>query len=580
MTPTTRRTLPLFVCLLALSSALAAQDKYPLADVGRVNYEFILGNRTVGHEQVSFHDDGWSVEGRFERGRNRRKYSGSWVRTAVAAGEWRVSGTRGAIHCNWSDDSIAVFVGDTEQATATVDWSGESVPLFYENMVWTVYSEMAVRLFAANDPAAGQTLTLYDPRAGSKIVATVRSIATRKWQRDAKEAPVELRDVLLLLGDLEIHCSFTASGLLVHLAVPSQQIQVICQGYEGAVRDGKTIVHFGPWRALLSQPTHDFTRKEGLRATMRDGVTLVADAFIPKGDGPWPTVLMRTPYGRAKTGRSQGEFWARRGYAFVVQDVRGCFESAGDSAPALHERDDGSDTIDWIAEQDWSDGNVGMIGGSYAGWVQLLAAVSGNPHLKAIVPQVAPPDPLEAFPYEGGAFQLGVAWWAMVVDHQAKGDEGPLPSLSWTDVLATLPLTNLDTVMGIEQPVLDEWLAHPPSDAAYWNRISYQRQLKEADVAALHITGWYDGDLPGGLQNYPILRKHAKSPRARSGQFLIVGPWGHAFNQSRRIGEVDFGPEALVDLDAVYVRFFDRYLKGIANAIEEEDPVLAYVMGA
>lgn len=128
------------------------------------------------------------------------------------------------------------------------------------------------------------------------------------------------------------------------------------------------------WRSC--QPTHEFTKKKGLRATMRDGVQLVADAFIPKGGGPWPTVLMRTPYCRAKPGRSQGGFWARRGYAFVAQDVRGCFESEGVWAPALHEKVDGSDTIEWIAEQGWSDGNVGMIGGSYAGWAQLLAAVT------------------------------------------------------------------------------------------------------------------------------------------------------------------------------------------------------------
>jgi putative CocE/NonD family hydrolase len=246
----------------------------------------------------------------------------------------------------------------------------------------------------------------------------------------------------------------------------------------------------------------------------------------------------------------------------------------------VHERDDGSDTLDWIAARDWSDGNVGMIGGSYGGWVQLLAAASGNPHLKAIVPQVAPPDPLEAFPYEGGAFQLGVAWWAMVVDHLASRRGGPPPDFEWTEVLATWPLTDLDEVLGIEQPVLDEWLAHPPSDAEYWSRLSYQQHLTEMDVAALHITGWYDGDLPGALENFPVMRTRSKSEWARRGQFLIVGPWGHAFNQSRRIGPVDFGPDAVVDLEAVYVRFFDRYLKGIRNALEEEDPVLVFVMGA
>lgn len=579
MTPAIRKTVSLLFCWLTLAPHLVAQEKHPLADVGRVNYEFWLGNRTVGDEQVTFRGDGWSVEGRFQRGGNRRVYTASWTHSAARTAEWRVSGTRGDIRCDWHDDSIAVFAGENKQNSAHVDWSGDSVPLFYENLVWTVYSELGVRLFAKNDAPPRETVTLYDPRAGRTIAVTVRSVKTRQWERDGTEPPVELRDAVILLGELEIHTTFTASGLLLHLSVPSQQIQVICRGYQGAAREGEKLLDFGPWRALLSEPNHEFTRREGLRATMRDGVVLVADAFVPQGAGPWPTVLVRTPYGRAKPSRSQGSFWARRGYAFVAQDVRGCFDSEGEWSPALHETADGSDTIDWIAAQDWSDGSVGMIGGSYAGWAQLLAAVSGNPHLKAIVPQVAPPDPLEAFPYEGGAFQLGVAWWAMVVDRMAKGENGPPPAFSWPDVMRTLPLTDLDSVMGIDQPVLDEWLSHPPSDAEYWNRLSYQHRLEDTDVPALHITGWYDGDLPGSLENYPILRRHAKSARSRRGQFLIVGPWGHAFNQSRRIGKVDFGPESLVDLNSVYIRFFDRYLKGIENAIENEDPVLTFVMG-
>ena len=327
MKPTTRKTMLLLVCLLTVVSQIAAQDRHPLADVGQASYEFMLSNQTVGHEEVTFRADGWSVEGRYRWGRNRHEYSVHWVRTTADAGEWRVSGTRGAIRGEWRDDSIAVYVGDAKLATANVDWSGESVPLFYENLLWTVYSEMAVRLFAADKPAAGKMLTFYQPRTRSKIAATVQSIATRQWHRRATEPPVELRDLVFQFGDLEIHASFTVAGLLVHLTVPSQHIQVVCRGYEGAAPAGKTMVHFGPWRGLLSTPTHEFTKKNGLRATTRDGVELVADAFVPNGDGPWPTVLMRTPYGRANPGRSQGAFWASRGYAFVAQDVRGCFDS-------------------------------------------------------------------------------------------------------------------------------------------------------------------------------------------------------------------------------------------------------------
>ena len=574
------RNVRLLLCSLVLSSPLGAQEVHPLAGVGRASYEFMIGHTKAGSEEVTFRDDGWSVVGQFHRGRQRVEYSGSWTRSGADAGEWRVEGMRGAIRCDWAADTIAVFPDGAEQPTSKMSRQGETVPVFYENLVWTVFSEVATRLFAADGPGAGDTVSLVEPRNGSQVLVTVRSVNRRLWHPRPGRDPIELHEMALRLGDLEMETTFTSAGLLVHLLVPSQRIRVVCAGYEGTTENGETLLDFGPWRGLLSKPTHEFNRRTGVRVAMRDGVELVAEVFVPAGDGPWPTVLLRTPYGRERPSRAQGAFWARRGYAFVSQDVRGCFDSEGEWSPAVHEMDDGSDTIDWIAAQDWSDQNVGMIGGSYGGWVQLLAAASGNPHLKAIVPQVAPPDPLEAFPYEGGAFQLGVAWWALVVDSLASGADGPLPSYEWTEVLATLPLTDLDDVMGIEQTVLDEWLTHPPSDAEYWNRISYQQHLVEMDVAALHITGWYDGDLPGALENYPILRERAKSERARRGQFLVVGPWGHAFNQSRRIGEVDFGPDALVDLESVYVRFFDRYLKGVDNAIEAEDPVLAFVMGA
>ena len=276
----------------ALLPQLAAQDRHPLADVGLANYEFMLGNRIVGHEQVVFRDDGWSVKGRFEQGGKRRNYSGRWMRTSATSGEWRVSGTRGAIRCDWRDDSIEVYVGDAESVTKGLDWSGESIPLFYENLVWTVYSEMAVRLFAAFDASSEKSLTLYEPRAGRKIVATVRSIVTRQWERHEREGPVELRDVVFLLGDLEIHSSFTAAGMLVHLAVPSQRkvsgIAVCCCSMRGKAR---------------SKSGRNWTPTEAENAVFSDSVEQecaelraveCADADLAKIIELWPSLSEKT----------------------------------------------------------------------------------------------------------------------------------------------------------------------------------------------------------------------------------------------------------------------------------------------
>src|SRR5262249_58648440 len=137
----------------------------------------------------------------------------------------------------------------------------------------------------------------------------------------------------------------------------------------------------------LSQPTAKTNTEKGVKIKMRDGVELVADLIRPAGDGQYPAILERTPYGREILSQVEGEWWARRGYVHIVQDVRGRNQSDGEWNPFVHERKDGYDTIDWIVKQPWSDGKVGMIGGSYVGWVQLAAAVGGQPGLKWFVPQ-------------------------------------------------------------------------------------------------------------------------------------------------------------------------------------------------
>src|SRR5262249_52028643 len=141
----------------------------------------------------------------------------------------------------------------------------------------------------------------------------------------------------------------------------------------------------------LSQPTFAVKVEKGIKIPMRDGVNLVHDMARPAVEGKYPTILIRTPYGRTGS-MADGEWWAKRGYVLIAQDVRGREDSDGDWDPFVAERKDGKDTIDWIAKQPWSDGKVGMIGGSYLGYVQWAAAVEHPAALKCIIPQVSPPD--------------------------------------------------------------------------------------------------------------------------------------------------------------------------------------------
>ena len=140
---------------------------------------------------------------------------------------------------------------------------------------------------------------------------------------------------------------------------------------------------------------------------MRDGVILYADVYRPVGSGPNPAILMRTPYEKAKAGPAPLVVkLASAGYAVVIQDVRGRYESEGKFFAFVNERPDGYDTLDWLAEQPWCNGNIGMFGASYVGLTQWQAALSGHPALKAIVPTVTAANYHDGWTYQGGAFEL------------------------------------------------------------------------------------------------------------------------------------------------------------------------------
>ena len=131
---------------------------------------------------------------------------------------------------------------------------------------------------------------------------------------------------------------------------------------------------------LLSQPEYEVVLDRNVGVPMRDGIELATDIYRPDKPGQNPLILVRTPY-KKEMNELQARFFARRGYAFAVQDVRGRFSSPGEWRPFVHEALDGYDAIEWLAAQPWSDGQVGMIGPSYLGWVQWFAASQHPPHL-------------------------------------------------------------------------------------------------------------------------------------------------------------------------------------------------------
>jgi putative CocE/NonD family hydrolase len=330
---------------------------------------------------------------------------------------------------------------------------------------------------------------------------------------------------------------------------------------------------------LLSKPEFEVIEKT-VMMPMRDGVKLSTDLYFPSvQEGKFPCILIRTPY-KKESSELDGKFYARRGYAVAIQDVRGRYASEGEWEPFVHEGEDGYDAVEWLAAQPWSNGKVGMVGGSYLGWVQFWAAVQKPPHLATIIPNVVPPDPFYNFPYEYGSFFiLAALWWAEMVEKEAASDMTmkkffEIGSRDYEKDLDHLPVIDIDlNIFGKKNHYWREWVKHNVNDS-YWERANYLDKLKDLDIPVFLQSGWLDGDTMGSKLAYLRL-KESNSQYIK----LILGPWGHsdlAINLSGR----DLGEEGAVDLPVLYLRWFDFWLKGIENTILEEPLVELYAMNS
>ena len=330
---------------------------------------------------------------------------------------------------------------------------------------------------------------------------------------------------------------------------------------------------------------------ENVAIAMRDGTMLRGDVMLPGSSGRHPALVYRTPYGKhfARKEYKTFEKAVARGYAVVVQDVRGRYASDGDFAPYQNEGRDGYDTIEWVARQDWSDGNVGTFGLSYPGAVQWLAAVENPPHLKAMVPAMTFSTPRNFF-YSGGVFDgswLDWIWFNIALDlRRRKNLPGPRTrtevASSWKSdherLQGFLPLRDLPDLKQVA-PFYYEWLSHPPADP-WWDWAELRNKYDRVHAAVLNFSGWYDEAYgpDGATTNYNGLltaRHEEKNPRTRT----IIGPWTHGGQEEHRSGEREFGPTAAIDYDELILRWMDHYLRGIDNGIEREKPVRLFVMG-
>jgi putative CocE/NonD family hydrolase len=332
----------------------------------------------------------------------------------------------------------------------------------------------------------------------------------------------------------------------------------------------------------LAAQTYEVTFEHNVRAKMRDGVTLRADVYRPKADGKFPVLLQRTPYDKTNA-TSFGWRAAARGYVVVVQDVRGRFASEGDWYTFKNESNDGYDTVEWAAALPYSNGKVGMFGGSYVGATQFLAAIAHPPHLAGIAPTVTASNYHDGWAYQGGAFEqwFNESWTTGLTQNTLyRTADAKSNALDWK---STLPLTDYPLLSLPDPkslaPYFQDWLAHPNYDD-YWKQLSIEDHYSQIQVPVFTIAAWYDIFLGGSLRNYTLLKTQAGSDAARRGQRLLVEIGGHSGGPNQqKIGDVDFGPGAPHDTDALMLDWYDALFKGESNAFASGKPVRIFVMG-
>jgi len=325
--------------------------------------------------------------------------------------------------------------------------------------------------------------------------------------------------------------------------------------------------------------------------SMRDGVVLRADILLPAESGRFPTLVYRTPYNKESALRDHKTFEkaVARGYAAVVQDVRGRYASDGEFNAYRNEGHDGHDTIEWAAQQPWSDGNVGTFGLSYPGAVQWLAAVENPRHLKAMAPAMTFSTPRNFF-YSGGAFDgswLDWIWFNIAPDiRRRKNLPGPKTckeaATAWEQehqrLQEFLPLRELPDLKDVA-PFYYEWLSHPPADP-WWDWAELRNKYDRVHAAVLNLSGWYDEAYgpDGATTNFNGLfaaRRGKKDPRTRT----VIGPWTHGGQEETRSGEREFGPTAAIDYDELILRWMDHHVRGLDNGVDHEKRVRIFVMG-
>ena len=316
---------------------------------------------------------------------------------------------------------------------------------------------------------------------------------------------------------------------------------------------------------------------------MRDGISLAANVFRPaEQTAPLPVILIITPYIMDEN-HDRGMFFARNGYVFVTVDCRGRGSSEGNFVPFANDGEDGHDVVSWIGQQPWCNGQVGMLGGSYRGMNQWLTLKEFPAALKTIIP-IASVGPGLDFPKYNNIFYPYMLRWLMFTDGRALNEK--LFGADFWEVKKKelyenhIPFMKYDSLVGFPHAVFQNWLSHPAHDE-FWQGILLDKEdYAKIDIPILTITGHFDGDQIGAMHYYQQHMIHGNSA-VKQKHYFISGPWSHGGTRrpAAALFGLEFGENAVLDMNQLYLDWFDWTLKKQEKPALLKDRVMYYVMG-
>ncbi len=352
-----------------------------------------------------------------------------------------------------------------------------------------------------------------------------------------------------------------ADNKIIGAVDPRNDIVLVRRGFENFT----SVKH---WRnPQVSQPLYGYKELPLVMMPTRAGPRLATLVYLPEGDieGPFPTILVRTPYGISDL-IDRYKHYPVRGFAVVLQAAQGTIywdeeaRSEGDQFSTVNEPGDGADALEWIAAQSWSNGEICSEGGSYRGFTQWTAAMSRNPALKCLIPEVSMGTAFSDQPYMGGTFVQGIAYyefWMM--------NKGLLEGRTWPDVFRHRPIIDIDRyATGEDIPLWNE-LIENATNSDFWRVQDWYAGEHPRDFGTFQISGWFDDDFPGTRSNWALMDRYGSQPNR-----LLIGPWRHGYNRDRMLNGYRFGVDAIrPDVWLLKQKWYDHFLKGFENGVTD-----------